>query len=365
MAHRILQIIPTLDRAGAEKQLTVLAEGLAQRGFDVHICALTRGGPYEQQLRGAGLPYSIIGKRWKADPLTFWRLKQHIARLQPDLVHTWLFAAGAYGRAAARAAGVEHLVAGERCVDHWKSAWQWAVDRRLAASTDRLVTNTTAVRDYCAAHGLPAEKFVVIPNGVPPARPSDVTRVALLDELQLPHHAKLIGAIGRLWPQKRIKDLIWAFELVHVLHADARFLIFGDGPLRRQLERYAKLVSGPDRVRFLGHREDVWRILPHLDVVWQASEYEGMPNSIMEAMAAGRPVILSDIPGHRDLVVDQESGLLVPIGDRAEFTRAAHALLVDAALAERMGRAGQARMAAIYPPETMIDRHARLYQELL
>ena len=365
MARRILQIIPTLDRAGAEKQLTLLANGLVRRGIDVHICALTRGGPYEKELRESGLPYTVVGKRWKADPLAFWRLKDHIARLRPDLVHTWLFAAGAYGRVAASAAGVKHLIAGERCVDRWKSAWQWSVDRRLAARTSRITANTTAVRDYCVAHGLPAERFVVIANGIPPAPPSDISRATLLDELGLPSGVRLLGAIGRLWPQKRLKDLIWTFELVHVLHEDARLIVIGDGPLRRQLERYAQLVSARERVMFLGHRDDVWRIMPHLDFVWQASEYEGMSNTILEAMAAGRPVIASDIPGHRDLIVDQQTGYLVPIGDRAEFTRAAHAILGDAALAARLGSAGRQRVISQFPVEAMIDRHEQLYSQVL
>jgi glycosyltransferase involved in cell wall biosynthesis len=202
--HRILHIIPTLDRGGAEKQLVLLAEGLPRNEFDLHVCALTRGGPRQAELQAAGVPVTVIGKRWKADPLAFWQLRKHIARLQPALVHTWLFAAGAYGRAAARSAGVKRLVAGERCVDRWKAAWQWTVDRRLARATDRIVTNSTGVQDYCVAHGLPAAKFTVIPNGVPPAPASDVSRDKLFYDLRLPTDARLIGVVGRLWPQKRV-----------------------------------------------------------------------------------------------------------------------------------------------------------------
>ncbi|MGD9635808.1 MAG: glycosyltransferase, partial [Pirellulales bacterium] len=128
---RILHIIPTFDRAGAEKQLLVLARGLQEQGFDVHVTALTRGGPLHDEFRAAGIPTTIIGKRLKADPVALARLTRHIARLAPDIVHTWVFAAGSYGRVAARAAGVKHIVAGEYCVDRWKSSWQWFVDRRL------------------------------------------------------------------------------------------------------------------------------------------------------------------------------------------------------------------------------------------
>jgi hypothetical protein len=118
---RLLHIIPTLVRGGAEKQLALLAAGLPRDQFDVHVAVLTHSGPLEETLSAAGVPVTVIGKRWKVDPLAYWRLKALIRRLKPDIVHTWLFAANSYGRQAAIAAGVKHIVAGERCVDPWKS----------------------------------------------------------------------------------------------------------------------------------------------------------------------------------------------------------------------------------------------------
>jgi glycosyltransferase involved in cell wall biosynthesis len=280
-------------------------------------------------------------------------------------VHTWLFAAGAYGRAAARSAGVKRLIAGERCVDRWKASWQWTVDRRLARITDRFVTNSTGVQDYCVAHGLPAAKFIVIPNGVPPAAASEVSRDELFRDLRLPANARLIGVVGRLWPQKRVKDLIWAADLVRVLHDNIRLLIIGDGPERASLEEFACGASDLEHIRFLGERGDVWRIMPHLDMLWQGSEYEGQPNSVMEAMACGVPVVASDIPGNRDLVVHGETGFLLPLGDRAEWGRTTNTLLTDANLAARLGTAGRKRMLNEFSVERMVERHVELYRNVL
>jgi glycosyltransferase involved in cell wall biosynthesis len=362
----LLLVIPTLVRGGAEKQLAVLACGLPRGEFDVHVAVLTHTGPLEDQLRQADIPVTPMGKRWKVDPPAYWRLKRLMLELKPDIVHTWLFAANAYGRQAACAAGVKHIVAGERCVDPWKGPLHLAIDRWLANRTERIVTNSSGVREFYVSRGLPAGKFAVIPNGVGPFDPGQAaTREALLAELNLPSDARLIGAIGRLWPQKRVKDLIWAADLLKSARDDSHLLVIGDGPQRWRLARYRDQNEVADRVHLLGERSDVPRFLAHLDCLWLASEYEGQSNAIMEAMSAGVPVVATDIPGNRDLVVPGQTGYLVPVGDRAAFTSLTHRLLDDRDLAARLGAAGRERMLAEFSVERMIERHAQLYRELV
>jgi glycosyltransferase involved in cell wall biosynthesis len=363
---RLLLVIPSLVRGGAEKQLSLLARGLPREEFDVHVAVLTHTGPLEEELREAGISVTVIGKRWKLDPLCYWRLRRYIRGLAPDVVHTWLFAANAYGRQAAASVGIKHLVAGERCVDPWKGGWQLTIDRALARRTDRIATNSTGVKEFYVSRGLPAEKFVVIPNGMVLGADGQTNgRDALLAELKLPARARLIGAVGRLWPQKRVKDLIWAADLLKTTREDTHLLIVGDGPQRQRLERFRDQNQIADRVHFLGEREDVPRLMPHFDVLWLGSEYEGQSNAILEAMAAGVPVIATDIAGNRDLVVDGGTGYLVPVGDRFEFTRRTHWLLDDEAMRRRMGEAGRQRVRSEFTVEKMVERHAALYRELV
>jgi glycosyltransferase involved in cell wall biosynthesis len=365
MKKRILQIIPTLDRAGAEKQLCLLAAGLPRDEFDVHVCALTRGGPLAARLTEAGVPLMVIGKRWKLDPQAYWRLKAHVARLQPDLIHAWMFAANTYGYAAARACGIKHFVAGQRCVDPWKSRLQLAADRALARRCSRVVVNSEGVREFYVERGTPADRVQVIPNGVSMPEPTGTTRRQLLAELELPADSRLIGLIGRLWPQKRVKDAIWAADLLKVIRDDVHLLVIGDGPQRDRLRRYRDQCVIRDKVHFLGERGDVPRLLPHFDVLLSTSGYEGQSNVILEAMAAGAPVVATDIPGTRELVVPDVTGYLLPVGDRAAFAKHADRLLNDAALSARFAAAARQRVQNEFSVEKMIERHAALYRELL
>jgi glycosyltransferase involved in cell wall biosynthesis len=346
----------------------MLAAGLPKNEFDVHVCALTRGGPLAEKLDEAEIPYHVIGKRLKADPIAWWQLRSHIKSLRPDLVHTWIYAADVYGRTAAITCGVKTLVTGLRCVDPWKSGSQLAIDRRLARRTARLVANSQGVKDFYVEKGLPAEKIDVIQNAIDPLPPTDLTRDALLDEVGITEEngkrPRLVGLVGRLWPQKRVKDAIWSTDLLKVARGDVHLLIMGDGPQRDQLMKYRDQVEIRDRVHFLGERADVGRIVPLLDMLWSSSGYEGQSNAIMEAMSTGVPVVASDIPGTRDLITHGKTGLLFPVGDRAALAKEANGLLKNPDLARQIGEAGRTLMVTEFAVPTMLDRYATLYRQL-
>jgi glycosyltransferase involved in cell wall biosynthesis len=169
-------------------------------------------------------------------------------------------------------------------------------------------------------------------------------------------------------PEKRVKDLIWAADLLRVLHDNLRLVVIGDGPLRPQLEQYARLASDLEHIQFLGERADLWRIMPHLDVLWNASENRRHSIAILEAMAAGVPVVASDTPLNREFVVENETGYLVPLHERAgRATRARHTdrIFTDGELAERLSTASLHRISKYYGVDELVCRHIGLYSKVV
>ena len=364
---KLMLLVPTLDQSGAEKQLTLLACRLPRDEFDVHVVALTRGGTFADELVQHGVRLTVIGKRWKFDPMAMWRLRKLIKAEQPDIVHTWLFAANAYGRlmVGRRRSPRPKLIVSERCVDVWKAGWQLWLDQKLIERTDRLIGNSVAVAEFYKSIGYPADRISVIPNGIEVPEPTPFDRDTLLAELEIPRGAPVIGFVGRMAKQKRVDDLVFAMALVSILRPDAHLLLVGDGPERDNLMKFARDIDIDHHTRFTGHRADAAKLLRIMDLFWIASDFEGQSNSIMEAMAAGLPVIATDIPPNRELVVDGETGFLVRVGDRAGFQQFADRILADPELARRLGDAGRERMRQNFSIDKMVATHARLYREVL
>ena len=363
---RIAYLIPTLDRSGAEKQLACLASRLPRDEFQVEVLALTRGGPYADVLEQAGIPVTVLNKRWKFDPWAYRRLQRGIAARQPDILHTWLFAANAYGRLAISPQSRTKVIVSERCVDSWKSGWQLWLDRRLIPRTSLMIGNSQAVVDFYAELGVPRERLRLIRNGIDLPGPAQRSRETILREWNVPSDAQVVTFIGRLAPQKRVDDLLWAMAMLrHINERNVHFIIVGDGPSRTELERLSHKYGCADIVRFTGHRSDTRDFLAASDAFWLASGFEGQSNSLMEAMAAGVPVVVSDIPANRELVSHDQTGLLVPMGDRAAFTQTMQQLLADKELQQRLGQAAIEHLRSTFSIERMVQEHAELYRQTL
>ncbi len=366
MARRILHIIDTLGSSHSAAQVVTLAPGLAAAGCEIHIAALDRCNPTYHKPCDAVLSTTELNRRWRFDPLAFNRLRKLIGTLRPEVIHAWNFEACAYSAAAARVAKVPSLVFGQYRIDAWAGSFRRMVTKRMPSARAKLVTNSHCIRSWWAkATDLPMDSTAVIPPAVRACAGSDTPREVLLRELEVPQDARLIGVVGRLVSEKRVKDLIWAADLLRVLHDNLRLLVIGDGPLRTQLQQYARLASDLDHVRFLGERADVGRLMPHFDVLWNASEGGSPSMPILEAMAAGVPVVASDIPINRELISDAVTGYLVPLlerSGRADRARHTDRLFNDRAQAEQITAAARQEVATRFSVDAATRKYIEFYE---
>lgn len=375
----ILFIIGTLDVGGAEGQLVQLVTRLDRRRFRPVVCALSEGGPYAAVLSTAGVPVRIVGfrglKRGIRNPLSFpkvaaefWRLVRLIRSERPTIVHGLLFWAYVLGTFAAKAAGVSILVASRRSLGCFKAAkphYLW-LERRANRRTDLLVANSEAVKqDVIAQEGVAAAKIRVIYNGIDAdryARPAD--RV-LRETLGISADAQVVGVVANLIHYKGHRILLEACRRVRAVRPDVRVLLIGDGPCRVELEQRAVALELGDMVRFLGSRRDIPELLAEIDLAALPSLEEGFPNAVLEAMAAGKPVVASRVGGVPEAVVDGATGLLVPPGEPESLAGAILALLDDPRRAEAMGRAGRQRVVERFGMARMVEETQTIYEELL
>jgi glycosyltransferase involved in cell wall biosynthesis len=363
---KVLQLIPTLDRSGAEKQMVLLAKGLPRDRFQVEVAALTRLGPLKGELDEAGIPVTLIGKRLKVDPLALGRLIRFLKGKRFDVVQTWIYAADTYGRVAARRAKVPVVVTSEMAVDLWKGRSELAVDRFLSRWTDRVIGNSNAVVEFYQKVGIPPEKLAMIPSGIADEEPPDVDPAEVRVSLGLPPDCPLVLFAGRLAEQKGVDTLLSAIDLLQHVRPDVRTLIVGEGPLRARLEETAQAfrLFEDRKVSFLGHRDDVPRLLAASSLLVLPSLYEGLPNVVLEAMRFRKPVVATAAPGTTEVVADGVTGLLVPLRDPPNLTRAIRRVIEEDGLARSLGEAGRARVELEFGVKLMVERFAALYEQL-
>ncbi len=365
MTTRLLQIVPSLEYTGAHKQMLLLSSRLPRHGFDVRVFSLGGDGPVGNQLSDHRVPVNRFDRLHNSVRRSFGPLSSAIRNFSPQIVHTWETSANICGRAAAIRADVPHIVASHRSIPNRRSFFDRISDRFLTRWTQRYVVSTEQVLDAYRKQGLPVEKMTIIQNAVEDSPKSAMTRSEFLESLQLPPTAKLIGAIGPLDAEKRIKDLIWAADLLKVIRDDVYLLIIGQGPHSWRLRRFRDQVHIQDRVLFLGTRNDLPAWIGHLDCLWLANQRNSLCNSQLEAMSAGVPVIATNTPGNREAIVPGETGFLVPIGDRGAIARKTQRLLDDEQLAQQIGAAGRSRAQDRFSVDNMVRRYVQMYRQLV
>jgi glycosyltransferase involved in cell wall biosynthesis len=225
----------------------------------------------------------------------------------------------------------------------------------------RVCAVSADLKQHMVAEGFPSRRVQVVYNGIDPGhRPSSIERRAVREALGVPSGAFVAGTVGRLDPVKNLQVMLRAHALLLVKHPDARAVIVGDGPERGTLETLAAELGIAHAVIFTGYRSDVRALMAAFDVYVNTSKYEGVSLTILEAMASSLPVVATPVGGNPEVVIDQETGLLVP-GCARSVADANSLLALDFRRRRRMGDAGRWRVIRHFSIARMVGDYASAY----
>lgn len=368
---RLALCITELELGGAERAFTELATRLDRRRFSPGVYCLA-GRPADPdrscapQLAEARVPVTYLGLKQPREFTTgLARLSQTWRRERPQVVQSFLYHANLLGRVAAWRAGVPHMVTGIRVAER-RGRWRLRWDRWTDRLVDRHVCVSQAVADYAAEIGrLPRHKLVVIPNGVDAVGmreqlPTDLAALGLSPG----NRAAIV--VGRLDPQKGLGPLIERLPAVLDRCPRYHLLVVGDGPLGSLLVQRVADLGLAGRVHFLGWRSDVPALLKASDLLVLPSLWEGMPNVVLEAMAAGLAVCAFDVEGGAEVLgLSRERQIVSPVGDYPALAEHLAHLLSRPGLLAHLGLANQRRAATEFTWERMVASYEALYESLV
>ncbi len=365
---KILQLISSEGKYGAETMLLCLVKSLALLGHE-NVIGVFRNShcPHTEVAEAArleGLKVEIIPCDGKIDRRAVDVIRHCLQIHSIDLVHTHGYKANFYGYLAARGKGVP-------AVATYHLDWP---DRGLALRLyhlfDRLVVRrfgkiaavSEAVARSLRRSGVPSAKIVTIDNGID-LSPFAQARPILQEEISERPDA-LIGLVGRLTPQKGCEYFLRAAQRVLIDFPRTLFVLVGEGPDRRKLEELVRDLNIAERVIFAGHREDMPGVYASLDILVLPSINEGLPMTLIEAMAAARPVIATPVGAIPKLIIPEQTGLLVNPRDPVGLAAALGRLISNPDLRHRLGRDGQAWVMRRFSAEAMAQQYAEIYQEV-
>jgi glycosyltransferase involved in cell wall biosynthesis len=378
---RILRIITRLNIGGPATHVTVADAGLRARGWDT-LLAFGSVEPDEAEIDVSSLevplvriPSLVRPVRPAADLRAAAAIARLIRRHRPDVIHTHLSKAGVLGRGVAmvtsRAVRV-HTFHGTIFADYFGARTSSSIiraERFLGARTHAVVALSERQRQELLDHRIANERAIhVVPLGLPlerfePARSAEA-RVAARQRLGVPERSFAIVAVGRMVEIKRLDRLVDAMAIVAGSIEHAHLYLVGDGAVRDGVQRHVTAAGLQARVTFVGWSSATPDWYAAADVVALSSEREGTPLALIEGAASGRPVVATDVGGVADVVIDGETGYVVPAHDTAAFAERLIRVAGDPALRKRMGAAAPIRAAA-FSADRLVDDLDRLYRQTI
>ncbi|WP_448243616.1 glycosyltransferase [Pseudoxanthomonas mexicana] len=364
----IVHFVENLDRGGLERTVVDLIASQREAGHQCRVICLFKLGLLARELLAAGVRVDACGKQPGLDLRALRRARALLRQSPGAVIHThnamahYYAVAASLGLSARCRINTRHGMGGRS--HSGRQEWLY---RQSMRATDYAVAVCEAARERFEEQGIqPRRGLLAVPNGIrlERFRPADAAaRKALVAELGWPADSRIIGTVGRLQPVKDHALLLRAFAKVRMQVPEAVLLIAGDGPLREALETQAAQAGLGEAVKFLGDRHDVPRLLAGMELFTLSSSSEGYSIALLEACAAGLPVVATDVGGNREIIRDGANGRLVPATDAAALATALIALLREPVSAAEMGRMGRTWAQAEASFRTMAERYHRLYRD--
>lgn len=364
---RLLFIVPSLGIGGAEWQLYYLLRGLDRQTHEVTLAVFYDGGALADRFaRIPGLKIHFLHKKSGLDFAYLIVLNRILRKERFDIVQAYNASARLVGLVMARWAGIPITVMTERnarpVYSSPGSRIYHALERLAMRRAGVVVANSEAGRAFCKARGIREERIRVIANGLDPERFS-------LDPCfvgpDLSRRFPVVGMVARLFPQKDPDTLLAAAGLLREMQPGAFFLLVGGGPEQERIRQKIQRLRLQDHVLLVGEVERVVDYIALMDVVVLTSKQsEGCPNAILEAMALRKPVVVTDVPGNRELVRHEHNGLVVQPQRPQELVAAIMRLVSEDALRERMVEQAENEIRHDYSMNAMISNYAQLYRQL-
>lgn len=361
---RVLLTSPSMRIGGAERVVTMLAAGLAQRGHEIALAAPP--GERDADLRDVPhlrIPLEEHGRAASGVIQTVAQMRRAIAHFEPDVVHAQNVKQAATARAASTVAHPGRRRRPVLATFHGVLPAEYRHAALLLRLADHVACVSQAVLENIVAAGLPGSHASLVRNAIEPPPPLDDTRRAELDREFDLDGRPAVAIVGRLVAQKAHQRFLVAAGLVAAARPDTRFLVVGDGPLRSQIEAQAEAAGLTGSVRFAGRRPDAREIIERAEVLVFSSDWEGLSIAALEALAAGTPVVSTDVEGMHELLAGG-AGAVVPLDDGTALGQRLIEILDDEPRRLAMGHAGRELIARDFSLGAMIDAYVRLYERL-
>jgi glycosyltransferase involved in cell wall biosynthesis len=354
-----------VDR-GVERILTFLYKSLPKDLYEVRIVCLRNLAPFADYLnKNSDIRVDVIGMKSNYDIFALFRLYSYFKDFKPDIINIHSFRAALWGRLLAKLAGVPVVLYSVH--NKWGGVLHHLLDRGLARFTDAIVPFSIAVRDFLLHEEKIPAKYIGKPIyiGIDIKKFSEINQGEvniLRTELGIREGQNVIGFVGSIAEQKGLIYLVESVKKLAATFSDLRCLIIGEGPEEEPLKKIIRKYNLEDHFTFLGQRYDIYNLLHVMKIFVLPSLWEGLPQVVIEAMAASCPVIATDVDGTPEIITHKKDGWLVPSADVGELSKAIELLLSDEGLRKELAENGFKTVKNRFSVEAMTENYNNLYQ---